>query len=204
MEHFDQMNEMYFDVLREIGNIGAGNATTAISNMLNLRLNMEVPQVRLLDFQELSTAIGPEDEVIVGVFLEVTNDISGSMMFLMTMESAYYLVNKLMGRDISYREPFSDMDLSALKENGNIIAGSYLSALAGLTGLTISPSVPSIAVDMEASILSVPAIQFGQYGDSALLIQTEFGDEMQIEGFFILLPDMDSYSIIMKALGITV
>ncbi|MCI8992313.1 MAG: chemotaxis protein CheC [Eubacterium sp.] len=204
MENFDQMNEMYFDVLREIGNIGAGNATTAISNMLNLRLNMEVPQVRLLDFQELSTAIGPEDEVIVGVFLEVTNDISGSMMFLMTMESAYYLVNKLMGRDISYREPFSDMDLSALQEIGNIIAGSYLSALAGLTGLTISPSVPSIAVDMEASILSVPAIQFGQYGDSALLIQTEFGDEMQIEGFFILLPDMDSYSIIMKALGITV
>lgn len=203
MENFDQMNEMYFDVLKEIGNIGAGNATTAISNMLNLRLDMCVPQVRLLNFQELSTAIGPEDEVIVGVFLEVSADISGSMMFLMSLESAYYLVNKLMGRDLSYREPFSEMDLSALQEIGNIISGSYLSALAGMTGLKISPSVPSIAVDMEASILSVPAIQFGQYGDSALLIQTEFGDETQIEGFFILLPDMDSYSIIMNALGIT-
>lgn len=203
MENFDQMNELYFDVLKEIGNIGAGNATTAISNMLNLRVNMAVPQVRLLDFQELSTAIGPEDEVIVGVFLEVSADISGSMMFLMTLESAYYLVNKLMGREPSYREPFNEMDLSALQEIGNIISGSYLSALSGLTGLKISPSVPSIAVDMEASILSVPAIQFGQYGDSALLIQTEFGDEMQIEGFFILLPDMESYSIIMNALGIT-
>lgn len=201
---FDQMNDMYFDVLREIGNIGAGNATTAIANMLNLKLNMQVPQVRLLGFQELATAIGPEDEVIVGVFLEVQEDITGSMMFLMTMDSATYLVNKLMGRDVSYHEPFDEMDLSAIQEIGNIIAGSYLSALSGLTGLKIIPSVPSIAVDMEASILSVPAIQFGQYGDSALLIQTEFGDDVMIDGFFILLPDLDSYSTILKALGITV
>ena len=95
------------------------------------------------------------------------------------------------------------MDLSALKEVGNIIAGSYLSALSSLTGLVIGPSVPSIAVDMAGAILSVPAIMFGQYGDNALFIETEFGDDVMIEGYFILMPDEDSYDKILKALGIS-
>ena len=92
----NQVNDMYVDVLREIGNIGAGNATTAMANMLNTRINMDVPRVELLTFQELGSAICPEDESIVGIYLEVTDDITGSMMFLMKLDSAHYLVNKLM------------------------------------------------------------------------------------------------------------
>ena len=90
-----------------------------------------------------------------------------------------------------------------MKEIGNIIAGSYLSALSTMTNLVITPSVPYIAVDMAASILSVPAIQFGQFGDNALLIETEFGDEVMMEGYFILLPDEDSYDKLLSSLGIT-
>ena len=202
--NFDQMNQMYFDVLKEIGNIGAGNATTAIANMLGLKVDMSVPRVELLSFQELSTAIGAEDEVIAGIFLEVQADITGSMMFLLSLDSAHYLVNTLMGRDPGYNEEFDEMDLSALKEIGNIIGGSYLSALSGLTNLNISPSVPSLAIDMEAAILSVPASVFGQYGDNALLIETKFGDNVVIEGYFILLPDPESYNVILKALGIQI
>lgn len=93
----NQVNDMYVDVLKEIGNIGAGNATTAMANMLNIRINMDVPRVELLTFQELGSAICPEDESIVGIYLEVTDDITGSMMFLMKLDSAHYLVNKLMG-----------------------------------------------------------------------------------------------------------
>ncbi|MGN1158365.1 MAG: chemotaxis protein CheC, partial [Agathobacter sp.] len=124
----DHINNMYVDVLREIGNIGAGNATTAIANMLGARLNMQVPKVQLMEASELGGAICDEEETIVGIFLEICNDISGSIMFLMRMDSAHVIVNKLMMRDLEYNEPFDEMDLSALKEIGNIIAASYLSA----------------------------------------------------------------------------
>lgn len=200
----EQVNEMYVDVLREIGNIGAGNATTAIASMLGIRLDMSVPKVELLEISQLGSAICPEDETIVGIFLEVQIDIEGSMMFLLKMDSAQFLVNKLMGRDGDLKEEFDEMDLSALKEIGNIIAASYLNALSSLTGLVISPSIPYIAVDMAASILSVPAIQFGQFGDNALLIQTEFGDDIMINGYFILMPEQDSYDKILTALGLSI
>lgn len=200
----DHVNDMYVDVLREIGNIGAGNATTAIAQMLGSRLNMQVPKVELMEASKLGGAICDEEETIVGIFLEVCNDISGSMMFLMRMDSAHVIVNKLMMRDSEYNEPFDEMDLSALKEIGNIIAASYLSALSTLTNLRIQPSVPYIAVDMAAAILSVPAIQFGQYGDNALFIETEFGDDVKMQGYFILMPEQDSYGKILSSLGITI
>ncbi len=200
--NLDQVNEMYFDVLKEIGNIGAGNATTAISNMLNMRVDMEVPKIEFLTFQELPTAISAEEETVVGIYLEVESDIGGSMMFLLKMESAQYLVNHLMGRPDDYAAEFDEMDLSAIKEIGNIISGSYLSALSSMTNMVITSSVPYLAIDMAAAILSVPAVQFGQYGDNALLIQTEFGDDVKIQGFFILMPDVDSYDKILTSLGI--
>lgn len=198
----DSMNDMYMDVLKEIGNIGAGNATTAVAGMLGLKMDMKVPNVELMEASKLGQAICPEEETIVGIFLEVQNDISGSMMFLMRLPAAHFLVNTLMNRPTDYSEPFDEMDLSAMKEIGNIIAGSYLSALSSMTNLSISPSVPYIAVDMAAAILSVPAIQFGQYGDNALFIETEFGDEVTMDGFFILMPDPDSYTKILTSLGI--
>ena len=124
-------------------------------------------------------------------------------MFLMRLDSAHYLVDRLMGgmgTSASSEEGFSEMELSAMKEIGNIISGSYLSAL---SSLVITPSVPYIAVDMAAAILSVPAIQFGQFGDNALLIETEFGDQVMMQGYFILLPDEDSYDKILQSLGIS-
>ena len=198
----DQVNDMYFDVLKEIGNIGAGNATTAISNMLNLKVNMDVPKVEFMKVQELPTAISAEEETVVGIYLEVESDIGGSMMFLLKMGSAQYLVNHLMGRPDDYAEEFNEMDISAIKEIGNIISGSYLSALSTMTNMVITSSVPYLAIDMAGAILSVPALQFGQYGDNALLIQTEFGDDVKIQGFFILMPDVESYDKILTSLGI--
>ena len=203
---FDNVNSMYFDVLKELGNIGAGNATTAIATMLNLTIDMKVPKVELKAVEDLGSAICPEEETIVGIFLEVQNDISGSMMFLLKLDSAHYLVNRLMGGMGGSEDTaaeFSEMELSAMKEIGNIIAGSYLSALSTMTNLVITPSVPYISVDMAAAILSVPAIQFGQFGDNALLIETEFGDDVMMEGYFILLPDEDSYDKILQSLGIS-
>ena len=168
----EQINKMYPDVLTEIGNIGAGNATTAVANMLNVKINMSVPHVELTPVEKIVSAIGSEDEVVVGIMLGVENDITGSMMFLMDLPSAHHLVNRLMMRDPDYNGDFDEMDLSAIKEIGNIIAGAYLSALSGLTNLKITPTVPYVAIDMAGAILSVPAIQFGMVGDNALMIKT--------------------------------
>lgn len=200
----EDVNNRYLDILKELGNIGAGNATSAIANMLGIKIDMNVPNIRLMEVSQLGMAVGEEDQTIVGIFLEVENDIDGSMMFLLDLPSARYLVNKLMMQDVVDDEPFGEMELSALKEIGNIIAGSYLSALSSLTNLVIVPSVPYIAVDMAASILSVPAIEFGQYGDNALLIQTEICADVAINGYFILMPEQDSYEKILTSLGISV
>lgn len=201
----EEMNEMYMDVLKEIGNIGAGNAMTAISSMLSMKVDMKVPKVEWLEVSKLGGAVCPEDETVVGIFLELSGDISGSMMFLMRMPSAHYLVSKLMMREtVDYNREFDEMDMSAIKEVGNIIAGSYLSALSKLTNLVIVPSLPYVAIDMAASILSIPAIEFGQFGERALLIETEFMHDVQMEGHFILMPEQDSYPKILRALGVEI
>ena len=196
----EQMSQEYFDILKELGNIGAGNATTALAQMLQCKVDMSVPQVNLLEFKELGAAMGGEEQIIAGIYLGVEGDITGSIMFLLEKTSAKHLVGKLMGM-ASEGEEFSEMEFSALKEVGNIITGAYLNSLSTLTNLVIYPSIPDLTVDMAGAILSVPAIEFGALGDRILLIQTQFFDEISIDGYFILIPDLDSYGRILSALG---
>lgn len=200
--NMDSMDSMHFDLLREIGNIGAGNATTALAQMLNKKLDMKVPSVKLVGFDNLPSIICQEEDLVVGIYLMLDDDVQGSMMFMLPEESAHNLVDMLMGRTPGNKEPFNEMDMSALQEIGNIITGAYLSALSTLTQLTIVASVPYISIDMAAAILSVPAIEFGKVGDKALLIETEFGDEITIDGYFILIPAMESYDKILSSLGL--
>ena len=196
----DSMSQEYFDVLSEIGNIGAGNATTALAQMLQCKVDMSVPKVALLEFKEVGEAMGGEEQVMAGIYLGVEGDITGSIMFLLEKNAARFLVSKLMGMELE-GEDFSEMEFSALKEVGNIITGAYLNSLSALTNLVIFPTIPDVTVDMAGAIMSVPAIQFGQMGDRMLLIQNQFFDEVSIDGYFILMPDMDSYGKILKALG---
>lgn len=197
----EQMSNEYFDVLKELGNIGAGNATTALAQMMQCKVDMSVPQVKLLEFKELGEMMGGEELIMAGIYLGIEGDITGSIMFLLEKQAARHLVAKLMGMEVEGEE-FSEMELSALKEVGNIITGAYLNSLSTLTNLTIYPSVPDLTVDMAGAILSVPAIEFGAIGDKILLIQTQFFDEMVLDGYFILIPDLDSYGKILSALGI--
>lgn len=208
----DEITEKYLDVLSEIGNIGAGNATSAVANMLGLKVDMSVPHVELLEVEKIGTLLGSEDDIIVGIMLGVEVDMDGSMMFLMDLPSAHRLVGKMMMMDVDSMDEeqlrsaeFSEMEQSAIQEIGNIIAGSYLNALSQLTNLTLSPTVPFLAIDMAASILSVPAIQFGLVSEKALLIKTEIGGiDMPINGFYILMPENDSYEKILRSLGVPV
>lgn len=200
----EEVNSMYFDVLREIGNIGAGNATTALAQLLQTKVDMSVPKVSLLDFKDVGSVMGGEEQIMVGILLGVEGDITGSIMFMIEEAGAKHLVSKLMmGMGMSEGEGFNEMELSALNEIGNIITGAYLNALSGLTNLCIYPTPPALTVDMAGAILSVPAIQFGIQGDQILLIQNNFFDEMELDGYFILLPDVESYATILGALGIS-
>lgn len=198
----DNLNPIHYDVLREIGNIGAGNATTALAQLINMKIDMSVPKVALTPFKEIADIIGSEETILAGILLQLEGDVSGMMMFLLHLESAHHLVNVLMGNPIDKTDDFSEMEYSALNEIGNIISGSYLSALSSLTRLTITASVPSLSVDMAGALLSVPAIEFGKIGDKVLLIQTQFGEDDFVNGYFLMIPELDSYDKILESLGL--
>lgn len=204
----EQITQQYFDVLKELGNIGAGNATTALAQLINCKVDMKVPQVRLLEFNELGNILGGEETVLVSIYLQVEGDVEGSMMFVLPEKSALHLVNKLMSGMLGIPEKpveeceFGEMECSAMKEVGNIITGAYLNALSSLTNMKIFPSVPQLGIDMAGAILSVPAAEFGVIGDKILLIQTQFSDDIELDGYFILIPDVESYERILSALGV--
>lgn len=199
-----EINEMQFDVLREIGNIGSGNAATALAKMLNQKVDIKVPKAALLDFNELPAAVGGEENIVVGILLTLSDDVEGMMMFIMKIEAAYNLIEKLMFMQVDRDGTLDEMQMSCLQEIGNIITGAYLSSLSDLTRLTIQASVPYMAMDMAGAILSVPAIEFGKLGDKALMIEAEFGEDAanEIGGYFLLIPTMASYDAIMASLGI--
>ena len=198
----NEMNAMHFDVLKEIANIGAGNATTALSKMLSTKVDMKVPCIQFMEFKELAEGIGGAENIVVGILLTLDTGIDGMMMFVLESDSAEAIVNLLMGKSGKLEE-FSELDLSALQEIGNIIAGSYLSAISAFTNMTITASVPYLSIDMAGAILSVPAIEFSKISDKALLIETEFGDkDTIINGYFILIPTLDAFATIFSALGL--
>jgi chemotaxis protein CheC len=201
---FDELNNIQLDVLKEIGNIGAGNAASALAKMLNKKVDMDVPKVKILQFKQVNEILGGEEIIVVGIMLRVIGDLTGDIMFILERKAAQTLVNILMGNPIEEEGEFSELSISALKEIGNILAGSYISALSTLTNLRILPSVPVMAVDMAGAILSVPAIQFGKIGDTVLYIETEFTEgSAKVVGDFFLIPDIESYDVLLRALGVS-
>ena len=199
---YGEMDAMHMDVLREIGNIGAGNATTALAKLINAKIDMKVPKVDLVDFQHLASIVGNEEDLMVAVMVTLSVDVDGMMMFLMDKKSRIYLIEQMMaGSGMPVNEEFGELEFSVISELGNIITGSYLSALASLLNMKIDMSIPYLSIDMAGAILSVPAIEFGKIGDEVLLIQTDFGDEIEVKGYFILIPDQASYTRILTALG---
>ncbi|MDK2917413.1 MAG: chemotaxis protein CheC [Candidatus Petromonas sp.] len=201
-DYFKNINSIVIDVLKEVGNIGAGNAATALAKMLNKKVDMNVPKVNILDLCEVPDLIGGAETLVCATLFEIKGDIEGSIMFLLDIDSSKTLISLLMN---GYEtKELDDFTKSALQEIGNILSGSYVSSLSSLSGLNIKISVPSLAVDMAGAILSVPAIQFGQISDKILIIETEFSEGVDnVRGFFFLIPDYDSYGILLKSLGVT-
>lgn len=203
MEAFHSFAEFQMDVLREVGNIGAGHAATALSKLLDKPVDMSVPKVRMVPFEEIADSVGGAEQVVVAIFLRVEGETPGNLFFILTLDSAKKLLRNLVGIEVIDEESYSEMELSALNEIGNILAGSYLTSLADFTMLNMSPTVPSLAIDMAGAVLSYGVLQFGQMGDQALLIDTKFLDgNDEVEGHFFLIPDPESFEKIFVALGV--
>lgn len=202
--NLDKLTDLEFDVLKEIGNIGAGNATTALSQMMNIKIDMSVPNVALVPITEIAGMIGSEETIVVGILLGMEGDVTGMMMFLFTEKSVHTIIGRLFGMEVDENTEIGEMEFSALSEIGNIIAGAYLSALSSLTGLTVMPTVPALTIDMAGAILSVPAIEYGKIGDKVLFIETNLGEDDSLSGYIVMVPELKSYGKILTSLGIQV
>jgi chemotaxis protein CheC len=193
-------NAMQLDALREVGNIGAGNAATALSQLINKKVDMTVPAVNIIPFDEIFSRIGGE-EVVVGVIVRVLGDTPGNILFIFSNTTALNIIELLTG---NREETINEMGESVLCEVGNIISGAYMNAIARFTNLLIMPSVPAVAWDMLGAILSTTFIESGQFDDQVLDIETMFinKDEFDISGHFYYIPMPGSLEKILGALGI--
>ncbi len=197
------LSPIQLDALREIGNVGAGNSATALSQIINKRIDMNVPKVALVPIEAVPDLVGGPDAIVVGVFLRIYGRAPGNVLFLMPQKSAFYLVDTLMGREHGTTKTLDFMDESALMEIGNILSGAYLNAFFSFTHISMLPSIPALAMDMAGAILNIILVQLGQMGDQAMVIETEFlAEDDGISGHFFLVPDPGSLGILIEAVGV--
>lgn len=192
-------NPLQLDALKEVGNIGAGNAATALSQLLNKKVDMTVPSVNIVPFNAIFSRIGGE-EVVIGVIVRVLGDTPGNILFIFEKDGALNLIEDLTGKR---EEQISEMGNSVLCEIGNIISSSFMNAIAKFTNMLITPSVPAVTYDMLGAILSTTFIESGQFDDSVLDIETMFLDSnSEISGHFYYIPMPGSLDKILSALGV--
>lgn len=190
------------DMLREAGNIASGNAMTSLSKLINSTLDMNIAKVRIEKIQGLPEVLGNAEEVIAGLLINVFGDLNAMLLLAFETESALGVVNRILGKELKDLSEFGEMEHSVLCETGNILAGSYLSALNTFTGLKLDVSTPQIAIDMAGAILSYPAIEFVYNDNSMLFIETVFEDVNGIlNGTYILILDNASYNRVIESLG---
>lgn len=203
MENYEELNDLQIDVLREIGNIGAGNAATALATMLDEKVDISVPKVRITDFDTAVNALGGAETLTVGVLVNFMGEATGMIMFLLKMEDARNILQILVGGDTEENGELDDLKLSAIKEIGNILGSSYINSISTLTGLSIQISVPYVAIDMAGALMSVPVIEFGSVGDKVMFIEECFiGEDNQLNSNVIMFAEMDTIKTIMERLGI--
>ena len=203
IERFEDLGAMEIDVLTEVGNIGAGNAMTALSSMIGQMVDIEVPAVNILGFQEaIDYAGGPEKTVVVSI-VPIKDDVEGEILFLLENDIVELVVSTFFGTtDIDLLNLSPEMT-SALTELGNIMAASYVNAIAELTGMKIEVEIPMLSVDMLGAIMSVPAAQMGELSDKLLYIDNLMViDKVSVKSKMMLLPTVESLDKLLRSLGV--
>ncbi len=200
----NKLTELQIDALREISNIGLGHAVTSLAEMLEGKIGMDVPHANFISMEEVIEILGGYEELVSCVSLELDGDIQGSVFYIFNKSSTYKLVDTLMGFESEITNGLDDMAISTINEIGNILTGSFISAISDFTNLKIIPSPPIFAFDMLAAIFTSLIIVSGQpEGENILTIKTEmYRDDRIIKGFFFLMPDPESYEKLFFALGV--
>lgn len=205
MDDFEKLSYLQVDALKEIGNIGAGNAATALAQMINSKIDMNVPRVNILPFDQVPDLLGGADNFVVGIYLTVSGSAPASILFILEVAQACRLVDMMMGQTTGHTsiDNLGDMELSAMMELGNIISATYLNALSAFTQLALAPSVPALGIDMAGALLDAILAQFGEVADHVLVLETQFKkDDEDVVGQFFMLPEPGSLNTILTALGV--
>lgn len=205
MTSWDNVTSFQLEVLREIGNIGAGNAASSLATLLNKKVEMAVPNAGVMDFQEIFNLVGNEEEKVACINFDVAGDAPSKILFLLDEESTYKLVEMLLGSKVGDGEELDAIGISTVKEIGNILTGSFITAFAEFTRLDFVGSVPAFAFDMLGAVLSAAFFEGGYFDERVLIIETTFYEEnVSINGHFFLVPATGSLDVIFKALGLNV
>jgi len=201
--YMSTLTDMHLSVLGEIGNIGSGNAASSLAQMLNTRVDMNVPTVKILDISELAQTLGGPENQVVGILFNLSHDFEGMMMFITEKQFAHLVLNVLLDKQFDKFEDLEEMDISAIKEVGNIMVSSYMQAISQMTMMKIGLSPPSIAIDMVGALLNVPAVEIEKYGDKALFIQDGFiNGENEVTSYLLLIPEVGYLQKIFQSLGL--
>lgn len=202
---YNELNETHMDVLKEIGNIGAGNAATSLSQMLAKTIEMNVPEVKILNLEEAIDNMGGHENIAAGVLVSFFGDIDGIILFLLKREFVHLILNSLMGTELNSFEEISEMEMSALSEIGNIMVSSYVNSIASLTDMAIDITVPSVCVDMTGAIIEAVASEFSEISDKVMFIKEKyFCNEETVYSNMLLLPTMSSLKILLNKFGMEI
>ncbi len=200
------LKELQLDALKEVANIGAGHAATALSQLTDRRIMISVPQIHVERLEQVPGLLGDSDEVVAAVLMHMLGDLTGRMLLVVPASNAKLLCDLLLRRDPGTTAEFGDLEQSSLKEAGNILGGAYMNALSDFMGMMLLPSVPSLAVDLSGAVLSTTHLSFGREKDVVFCVETNFHFEeadTTLRGHFLLLPDLASLTSIFDAVRIT-
>ena len=200
---YDDLDFMQLDALREIGNIGSGNAATALSATIGKPVNIEVPTVRILDINEAVEILGGPEKLVAGILIKLDEGIRGAMMSIQSTEVVNLMLESLLGVGVESLEDLDEMQVSAICEIGNILMGSYVNAISDMTGMKINLSVPGISVNMVGGIITVPMAMYCYEAEKIMMIEGNFTFEGTThKNNLLLIPDVDSLKRVLGKLGV--
>lgn len=196
------LKEIQLDALKEVANIGACHAATALSELTNEKVLVNVPVIRINPIEEIFSMAAKPSEVVAGVLIYFLGDMTGRTLLMFPQEAAWHLTDCLLRRPVGTTTGIGELEESALKEVSNVLTCAYMNALGDLLSLVVVPSVPSMTVDMASAVLDAVSLDFGNDKDLVVCIETEFRfveKNTVLHGYFLLLPDPDSLEVILKA-----
>jgi chemotaxis protein CheC len=194
------LSELQLDTLKEICNIGMGHAATALNQMIGRAIHLTVPEASVVPLDEIPALLGGADKIVAGIYLKIWGDFQGNILFIFPQEATNALCTLLTGLKPEDDAILSEMHASALREIGNILASSFLTALERLLGKTLIPSIPGVAFDMAGAIVDYIIMEVGEDVDISLVVKATFSDpDYGIHGHLFLLPDQNSLRVILEA-----